>query len=400
MPHKPGHKRIRGTATVDGKRAKVLSLRKGEKPVSAREFEKRIEKQKPREETEKKTTQEKRPTIDITGTAPEPQEILTPETKTEDVNFATRVQRRFEDLSESIAEVIRGGPAKEEDKKFGGLDITALAKGAFFGPTLSTQATGVFNAGQLIGKGKGGFIKGAIVNPKTRSQTIEWGIKVAKQFKKPPFVATALAIALYTAIKEGVGGSVFKDFVGMEEAAQQVGGPKWVAYQQGKKTGDWTIFEEARALEDELYKDNTMWENVISNIPWLNGKVGLNDFRQAGIDAGNLWDELAKNEIIQQQTGETDEEKWARIGEKQKQDDIDVIDYYNQQRIITDKIIEDLEDQDMKDDAAFWRNERAIKRKEEREDLIALGKFWQEYRIEANKIQENSRPSNLNFGLL
>ena len=46
-----------------------------------------------------------------------------------------------------------------------------------------------------------------------------------------------------------------------------------------------------------------------------------------------------------------------------------------------------------------WRNERAKQRQKEAEDREAIAKFWEAYKREMQKLAEDSRPSNLNFGM-
>ncbi len=52
------------------------------------------------------------------------------------------------------------------------------------------------------------------------------------------------------------------------------------------------------------------------------------------------------------------------------------------------------------EDAAFWRKEKEAQMKREAEDRQAIANFWNEYRKMAQQIKEDTRPSNLNFGLI
>ena len=52
------------------------------------------------------------------------------------------------------------------------------------------------------------------------------------------------------------------------------------------------------------------------------------------------------------------------------------------------------------EDAKFWAEQAAKERELEAEDRKAIADFWIQYRITTQKIAENNRPSNLNFGLL
>ena len=51
-------------------------------------------------------------------------------------------------------------------------------------------------------------------------------------------------------------------------------------------------------------------------------------------------------------------------------------------------------------DAAFWAAERERQRELEAKDRQAIAEFWMAYRKAMQKIADDNRPSNLNFGLL
>jgi len=54
----------------------------------------------------------------------------------------------------------------------------------------------------------------------------------------------------------------------------------------------------------------------------------------------------------------------------------------------------------LEETARFWAAEREKQREKEAEDRQAIADFWLAYRKLAQEIADNSRPSNLGFGLL
>ncbi len=118
------------------------------------------------------------------------------------------------------------------------------------------------------------------------------------------------------------------------------------------------------------------------------------------IAGGKVLDAVAANERIAQETGESTDDKWARIREQEATDDKAAIDYYNEQRKLQVQWEREAEKAGRNADAAFWRKEKEKQAKMEAEDRQAIADFWIAYRKEALKIANDNRPSNLNFGLL
>ena len=109
---------------------------------------------------------------------------------------------------------------------------------------------------------------------------------------------------------------------------------------------------------------------------------------------------IAEDEIIKIQTGETEDDRWNRIREEEAEADKAAVDYYNEQRKLMVQWEAEAERNQRDDDAAFWRKEKEKQREKETEDRRAIADFWIEYRKTAQKIRDDSRPSNLNFGLI
>lgn len=281
--------------------------------------------------------------------------------------------------------------------------------------TFRKSATSKWGMGAIkkggIGKLATGQLPGIPSNVRAAGRVISFAKKVAVQFRKPTAVAAMLGVGIYTAIKESRSGEVLGEFTGMEEAVQMVGMAKWLTYEQAQETGDWDLFAQSRMLEVALFEDQDMWDEVVSKIPWANALKGLEKFRRTGIAVGLIWDEMAKREKARMETGQTDKEYWEEINKAKAEQDRAVIDYRNSER----KIMFDYEQESRKasraatradekkarnEDAAFWAKGREKQRELEAEDRKAIADFWTAYRKQVQKLKDDNRPSNLNFGLL
>ena len=183
----------------------------------------------------------------------------------------------------------------------------------------------------------------------------------------------------------------------------QAEGPEAITFQMksamalAEETGDWSIYDEAKAARDELL-DLSKWEELMLWSP-LSPLKGDEMKIEGGITAGIIQDKIADERKEMQETGMTSDDIWKRNREEQAVQEKANVDYYNDER----KKLLEWEREASKDardeDAAFWRNERAKQRQKEAEDREAIAKFWEAYKREMQKLAEDSRPSNLNFGM-
>lgn len=240
-------------------------------------------------------------------------------------------------------------------------------------------------------QGSAGFVddgvKGFASNFKTIEKTTDALIDIYKD-KFGLNKATLLTSGMIGAI----GSYPFSMFI-QEEAIQTLGFALSLALKNGNK--------EAYDVVSQQMKDMlSARDDIINMIPYANSINSLNGYFDAAETYVNVNDEIAEDNFIQAETGETDADKWARVREKEKQTDLEVIDYYNDQRRIMVAFEREAEVQARNDDAAFWRKQREDQSKKEAEDREATAKFWEAYRKRSLEIAESNRPSNLNFGLL
>jgi len=207
-------------------------------------------------------------------------------------------------------------------------------------------------------------------------------------------------------IEKSVGGKVFGDFVGSEEASQTVN----IAARDALMSGDFESYEEAAQARDEVLESPDFWENIRSYLPYVNVGDALEKYRKAAVTAAGVYDKLAERK---RQAAEGMSEDEIQASEKQEREDQEkaMIDYYNEQR----KLMFDYEQQaraaaaiakraaDKKarnEDARFWAAQAAKQREAEEADRQAIADFWSQYRREQYKFQQDTKPSNLKFGLL
>ena len=215
-------------------------------------------------------------------------------------------------------------------------------------------------------------------NAKTSVQTATWITKLVKFAKDPKVVVTGLMAA--------IGTYPFASFI-QEEAIQTTTFPLSQAYREGN--------EEAYVAAKEAYNevvDDSLWEGIIAGIPYANLIKRLVDYKKAADASVNVYDLLMSNKI-----GGVDASGEAI----QKEDDfIANTEIYNQKRIDAE-----IELQSIRASADKARIQRALDYqrnldKMEAEDRQAIADFWAAYAEEKRKLADDSRPSNLNFGLI
>ncbi len=368
-------------AITGGKRAKKKKEKKivGQRPKSAGLSE--LQKQHAAEfgKKEKKTVRDvpakkaepvtKRATIELGGTAKE----TTAERQAR--------QRGF------VKSLVTGKATKEEIAteavKFAkGLGVTATVGAAVFGGAAVLAGRTAVATAATVGKFPALGLKVA-TNAKTLGAT-------ANLLSKIGFTvggAAALTVA-------AIGTYPFSGFI-KEEALQTLS----LGVRSAVGAGDVEGAETALDLQDEILRED-LWEKIISAVPFANVVKELRDFYKAAKAKVAIDKKIVEDIKIQQETGESEDEKWARIREEEAEQDRAAVDYYNEQRKIMVDWEREAEKAARAEDAAFWREERAKQAKMEAEDRKAIADFWLAYRKESLKLANDNRPSNLNFGLL
>lgn len=205
--------------------------------------------------------------------------------------------------------------------------------------------------------------------------------------------ATAAILIGEKALELTLGGRNFGNFIGMEEASQTIDIARREAYQ----AGDWESYDELSAQKKEVMQSNDFWDAIT---PWKNVAIGLNKYRSASLSADAVWDKLAADRRTQIETGETEPEYRERIAQEENNQYQENIDYYNEQRKLMIQYERQAQIEARNADAAFWRAEHERQRELEEADRKAIAEFWEAYKKQIAKTQEESRPSKLNFGLI
>lgn len=224
--------------------------------------------------------------------------------------------------------------------------------------------------------------------------------RVVAQYKKPAFVATAIfAMIGNYAWGEWAFGEAIE---GMEFAVTRA-----------TKSGNVELMKFAAQEQNEIL-DTNIWEGIARLLP-TNLIHGFWQKFKALKAQAHINNKIVEDTIIQIETGETEDDKWARIKEEEKESDKATVDYYNEQR----KLQVQWEEESRKaaseaardasrsdevkarnEDAEFWRSEQEKTRKAEEADRNATAEFWIQYRKTVAKMKNDNTPSNLNFGLL
>jgi len=171
------------------------------------------------------------------------------------------------------------------------------------------------------------------------------------------------------------------------------------------ETGDWSYVDEANEIADELidqewWKDVALWSPIS---PFVGIPLKIKG-AAAALRVEKKWEADIK---IQQETGESDDDKYARIRQEQLDADKAAVDYFNQERKKMLEFQRQAEVDARNADAVFWAKERRKQDKLEEKEREAIADFWSAYHkqeqdfINANRASDwNYGSSSLNFGLL
>jgi len=259
--------------------------------------------------------------------------------------------------------------------------VTGLARGAIglIGGKAATSSIGNVN---LVGASTGiagrGIVANSINTKATGSLLVKAGFSVAA--------------ALF--IQKAAETYPFAKFE-IAEAMDKLGYARAKAVQEG----DQEAVNQLNQLQDEILNPQG-WELVLSKLPWTNIHRAASRNIDAAISGTVVFNKIIADNLQQEANGETDSDKWKRARQEQAEMDKAAVDYYNEQR--KQQLIWENEAraEARLDEARDWSLAQEESRRKEREDREAIALFWLEYRKKSQEIADNSRPSNLNFGLI
>lgn len=223
-------------------------------------------------------------------------------------------------------------------------------------------------------------------NAATKATTTSWLTKLAAPLTNPQFVAGALVTV--------IGSYPFAGFI-KEEALQTLGFSVTTALQNNDLDG-----AQAALNQQKEVLNPDLWDQIKGNIPFVNVLTNLDDFYKAATNKYAIDKKIVDDLRIQAENNESDDQFWERINTQRIDQERQMIDYYNDQRKQLLEWEREAQKQARNEDAAFWERQRKHQADEERKEREAQAKFWFEYRKALLKLQEDSRPSKLNFGLL
>ena len=136
-------------------------------------------------------------------------------------------------------------------------------------------------------------------NAKTAIQTTSWIAKLGSALKSPYAIAGALVSA--------IGSYPFAGFI-KEEALQTLGFATKSAIENGDLSG-----ADASIKLQEQTLDPNLWDQIIGKIPFANVVNELQNFYKSAKLKVSVDKKIIEDMKIQQETGETEADKWARI---------------------------------------------------------------------------------------
>ena len=238
-------------------------------------------------------------------------------------------------------------------------------------------------------------------NTKAVGQTYSYLEKLMIQLKKPKVVVGVAAGLVVAAISSWP----FANFI-KEEALQTTN----MAFSSAWKNKDAEGMQESTAMVDEIL-DTSTTEAIVQTVPFVNVVARLNEFFDAARLQNDVNKKIMQDELVKQQTGETDAGRWARIYAERDAAERERIDYYNSERLRVEAEIQRIRSQNtadrraadrkaMEEQAAFWLDYQKRIAELEEQERIKQAEFWLAYRKQMMKLQSESGGSRLGFGLL
>ncbi len=354
---------------------------------------KRKEKKEPKKDVIQLETGERRKSKSRDRRREEPEinrEALEQETATPEKDEVIRLgepqeEIKFKSVSESVTEALQrplGDPRGLKTTAALG-SILALATGlsAFIGAGAAATATAT-----------GGAVTATGVTIRiTNAKIVGLGGSLASKV----FSAKVLGFAGVAAWVSSVGFGLW----GVAESPEPISiAQTKFLIPEAQRTGDWTAVDEAEDAKAELLSLAT-WEKILLGTPAAAVVGSLKKIEGAAVGA-SLLSQFIGDEKTAQENGETEDAKWERIRQQEKDQQIELQELYTQSR--KDLVLWEQEAKAAGDQAAakLWARERDKERAKEAKDRQAVADFWIAYRKQSKKFQEDARPSNLNFGLL
>lgn len=309
--------------------------------------------------------------LGVFGAKPEP----TPDfTKEEMRQRSAEAIERLKDPN-YWAESIPSAIAAAEPGPFGeiALGMGAMKVGGGVVPKLFGPGATKFITRTVVPTGEKG-ISQALVNTKT--------VHTAKSLLAKAFSTKALVVL------GGLATTTFFGMWGQAEAGEPLSISMRNALDQAEQTGDWSVYEEAKQARLEITNLPT-WQKILLWTP-ASVFVGIPNKLRGIIEGGRVLDKVAELEQKRQAEGTDEKSYYANIRKEQHEMELAEIDYFNEQRILTEKAILELKDEYSQCQGG---NESAYVAGSKKDSLIELKKrikLWEEYqkRIQKNKTSQ------------
>jgi len=231
---------------------------------------------------------------------------------------------------------------------------------------------------------------------------------------KPLAIVGATIYAAGWLSEKMLGGKNFANFLGKEEAAQGAGMAVYIAQQ----SDNYDQYLAARELQKAALAD----AKGSDLMPYKNVADGIDKYTEVTLAAGEIMDKIMLDKQTAEANGEGYEETEARIRANKELGEIAMRDDYERRAKEREARKRELEIKAREEDIAAYNadaeKDRAAElkqiqkqidmynkdaeedRKKEEEDRIAMGEYWLAYDKLKQKMADDSRPSNLNFGIL
>ena len=292
------------------------------------------------------------------------------------------------DPSREIAGLIAGGPLLSTMTS--ALSTNQLASMVSDSATSKLLRVGV-NGVPQDAKGIAGRIA---VNAATQKATASWLSKLVKYATNPAVIVSGIMAA--------IGSYPFAGFI-KEEALQATG----FATRTAIENGDLVKAEEAIGLQREMLAPD-VWRGIIDKVPYANVVASLKDYYKTANLQASVYEQIIEDKKIQLVTGETDNDRWVRVNDREANEYKANVDYFNEQRRLA--LLFEIEAKNAANEkqAQYWLEMKKKLMALEAEERERIADFWFEYKKKILELElsmkqksfDESRHSQLGFGLL
>lgn len=200
------------------------------------------------------------------------------------------------------------------------------------------------------------------------------------------------AAAMYVGI---LGTQIHGKFI-KEETAQTGGYAMSTAF----KEGDWDSYWKLSNASREVFNSLAEGKDIGMIGIWEEASESYKKFGENGLMNLDVMDKIAEEKQDQETNGTSDVDQWVKYQEDKTNDEMMIIDYYNEQRLATEKILNEEKEKLTAKEVKMWEDYKTKINAQEKAAQIENQNFWELYLEKKLAASSDSQGSKLSFGFI